>query len=162
MYLLNFGGNTCLFWTMSKWISLLLQMLSLVFVWRHLTCNMSCLRPPLARQWAVCAVECGGEGESPLSASCCGPLGGWRKHFLLYLPLSLARKHQLAKTWQNPSPAPPTTTHSFDTKITLAGTRNSHISGFFASVIFIMVYFFNFIFVSLCVHAVVKKYLLLN
>lgn len=39
---------------------------------------------------------------------------------------------------------PPTTTHSFDTKITLAGTCNSHISGIFASVIFIMVYFLNF------------------
>lgn len=105
-------GETPASWTISKWISLLLQMLSLVFVWRHLTCNMSCLRPPLAHQWTVRAVECGGEGESPLSASCCGPLGGWQKHFLLHLLLSLARKQQPAKTWQHPSPAlpPPTLT----------------------------------------------------
>lgn len=63
------------------------------------------------------------------------------------LPLSFASEFgKKATAGQNVATSvarpPPTNTHSFDTKITLAGTCNSHISGFFASVIFIMVYFF--------------------
>lgn len=78
------------------------------------------------------------------------------------LPLSFAFKFgketTASRNMATSVTRPPTTTHCFDTKITLAGTCNSHISGIFASVIFIMFYFCQFV----CLHAVVKKYLLLN
>lgn len=51
-----------------------------------------------------------------------------------------------------PPHPPPTTSQFFDTKITLAGTCNSHISGIFASVIFYDLLFLDFIFVSMCVY----------
>lgn len=110
---------------------------------------MSCLRPTLAHQWSVRAVECGGEEESPLSASCCGPLGGWA------LPPSFASDFGKTTTaGQNVATSvtrpPPTSTHSFDTKITLAGTCNSHISGIFASVILLW-FIFLILFLSVCV-----------
>lgn len=60
------------------------------------------------------------------------------------LPLSFAFKFGKETTAsQNMATSvsrPPTTTHCFDTKITLAGTCNSHISGIFASVICIVLF----------------------
>lgn len=60
------------------------------------------------------------------------------------------------------SPLPPIS-QFFDTKITLAGRCNSHISGIFASVLFIFLkrsfdfIFFNVLYCYFCLHAVVYE-----
>lgn len=132
-----------LLWTLSKWISLLLQMFSLVLFGgtRLATSAVSDTWWPLSRsvsQWvSKSGVE---EVECPPSASpSCS--SGWSSVY----PRSTS-KHllQLEKSWLpatdgppllHPAAVLPPSLSSFDTKITLAGRCNCRISGIFASVL---------------------------
>lgn len=166
--------NCSLIFTISKWISLLLQMFSLVLFGgtRLATLAVSDTRWPATgeSQWG----EEGGVSTECLSAVVLWVSGGspTAQHFLLGpapsptglafslagkrllwgWPITALRPHAASPTRARhhstlPLSCPPPISQFFDTKITLAGRCNSHISGIFASVIcffmIIWLYFFS-------------------
>lgn len=132
--------------------------------------------------------EWGGEGECPLSASLLwssgcqaaaplppglhlNPPSVWqRKRLLQDWPITAlchARHLQRGPATTRPCcrPALSPISQFYDTKITLAGRCNSHISGIFASVLFFLkdrltfFFFSNMFYCYFCLHAVVYKIL---
>lgn len=169
MYLCGLLGekNCSLIFTISKWISLLLQIFSLVLFGGTRLATLAVSWHPLAshavNQWVSrSGVRRGSVHWVPL---CCGPLGVRRQPHSAALPpgpgtephstrLQSGKETALLRPASRGSPAthgisdkgppplhpavvlPSPISQFFDTKITLAGRCNSHISGIFASVTF--------------------------
>lgn len=172
MYLLDFWGNTCsvIFFSNERYQSEYHCYSKCLALFCLEALDISCLRPPLDSQsvseWVGASGWGGGVSTECLSAVVLWVAGGITSSFtclsfwqgnstsLRGWPIMASRhtRHLWRGSTVPPPHPPPTTSQFFDTKITLAGTCNSHISGIFASVIFYDLLFLDFIFVSMCVY----------